>query len=123
MDKKKILVIEDDNILQDAIKIALEKDGYKVMQSFEGKDGLKKMESDKPDLVLLDLMLPEKDGYHLLHEAKENERIKDIPVVVLTAIGTETSTEECLAFGAKDYIVKSEYSLEDVVEKVKENLK
>lgn len=121
--EKKILIIEDDNVLQNAIKIALTKAGFEVQQAFGGNDGVAKLKKDRPDLILLDLILPDRDGYHLLYELNEHKDFKDIPIVVLSAIGSQSSIEECMAGGAKDYLVKSEYSLDDVVKKVEKYLK
>jgi DNA-binding response OmpR family regulator len=115
--KKKILVIEDDNILQAAIKDALADAGFDVVQAFDGDDGFKKAESEKPDLVLLDLLLPKKDGYHILYDM--TQKMPDIPVIVLTVIATKTSIAECVQHGAKGYLTKGDYSLDQIVEKVK----
>lgn len=119
---KKILIIEDDSVLQNAIKTALIKEGFDIQQAFNGNAGMEKIKEDKPDLILLDLVLPGKDGYHILYELANHENFRSIPVVVLSAVGSETSIEECLSAGAKDYCLKSKHSLDDIVKKIKENL-
>lgn len=119
---KKILVIEDDNILQEAIKESLIEYGFQVLQAYNGEEGLKKAELENPDLILLDLILPKVDGYHLLCDLRKNEKLKDVPILVLTVVDSGTSVTECMASGATGYLVKSKYSLEDIVGKVREHL-
>ena len=121
--EKKILVIEDDNILQDAIKQALEKEGFKVIQSLNGEDGLEKAKKENPDLILLDLILPKTDGYHLIYKFCRESKTKKIPVIVLTVIDSQTSSAECKSSGVVDYLVKSEYTIQEIVQKVKKYIK
>ena len=117
-DNKKVLIIEDDKILHKAIKDALLGANFEIAEAFDGEEGLKKAESENPDLILLDLILPKQDGYHTLVDL--HEKYPNTPVFVLTVINSKTSVAECMANGAKGYLVKSDYSLEDIVEKVKE---
>lgn len=121
--KKIILVIEDDSILQKNIKSALELAGFKVIQLFRGEMIKKTISKENPNLILLDLMLPGMDGFHILKELKEDEKIKKIPIIVLTVIDTESSISECKMLGADDYLSKADYSLEEVVEKVNKFIK
>jgi DNA-binding response OmpR family regulator len=118
--KKKILVIEDDRALQTALIEALVQEGYETTSAFDGEEGLKKVEEEKPDLILLDLILPKKDGYELLAEIK-NSPNKDIPVFILTNLEEIDSVQRALDLGAKTFMVKSDFSLRDVVEKIKQN--
>jgi len=120
---KKILVIEDDKTLQDAIKnvVSTEED-FEVIQSFDGPSGFKKIKEEKPDIILLDLMLPKEDGYHMLYKLNEDKTTKKIPVIILTAIDSETSDIECKNFGAVEYLVKSDISILDIMKKIKEHL-
>jgi len=120
---KIILVIEDDIILQKNIKSALELAGFDVVQLFVGEKIKETIKKEKPSLILLDLMLPEKDGYHILKDLKEDKNFKKIPVIVLTVIDTKSSIAECKMLGADDYLSKSNYSLEEIVEKVKKLIK
>ena len=85
---------------------------------------LHKVETEKPDLILLDLLLPKKTGWRVLKEIREHKDkyIKDIPVIVLTAIGEDKSLEECSKYGIDGYLIKSEYSLDTVIEKIKNSL-
>jgi len=122
--KKKILVIEDDKILQKAVKEALDGAGLEVIIANDGEDGFKKVKSIKPDLVLLDLILPKMSGEEVLKKICESKTLKKIPVIVFSVKSDEANIRNCIDnLGARDYLVKSEYSLEDVVKKVKEHLK
>ncbi len=123
MNNKKVLVIEDDRILQKAIQVALSDGGFEVISASDGEDGLRKAQQEKPGFIVLDIILPKKDGYDVLKELKEDGETKDIPVLMLTVIASKESIDDCQKLGIVDYLIKSEYSLEDIVEKVQENLK
>jgi len=120
---KKILIIEDDNILQKAVAAALKEEGLEVVQAFDGRDGVKKAKSVKPDLILLDLLLPKKDGWEVLKTLKKDIKTKNIPVFILTVYEGQNSIAKCLDLGIKGYFVKSQYSLDEIVSKVKDELK
>jgi len=121
--KKNILVVEDDIILQKNIKSSLESADFEVDQLFSGQGVMQKIEQKKPDLILLDLMLPKKDGFHILQDIKQSEELKNIPVIILTVINTETSVSETKMLGADDYLIKSNYSLSEIIEKINKLLK
>lgn len=120
---KTILVVEDDKILIEAIRAYLSNNGYNLLTAEDGEKALKVVNKNKPEVILLDLMLPRKSGYHVLYELKHDSKTKNIPVIIMTAVDSETSKQECLSNGADDYLVKSEYSLEEIVAKVKKYLK
>jgi len=117
---KKILVIEDDNILQRAMATSLEDSKFEVISALDGKEGIKKANEEAPDLILLDLLMPKKDGWEVLAELKKNNKTKNIPVLVLTVYEGEDSIAKCIKLGAKGYFIKSKYSLDEIVDKVKE---
>lgn len=119
--KKKVLIIEDDSVLQKAMKEYLQNSEFEIIQAFDGKDGYEKVKSEQPDLVLLDLILPKEDGYHVLADIHNN--FPQIPVVVITVISSNTSIAECVASGASGYLVKSDYSLEQLLGKIREFVK
>jgi DNA-binding response OmpR family regulator len=120
---KKILFIEDERALQDSLSEALKKEGFVVLSALDGKTGLEIAEKEKPDLILLDLILPRMDGFALLEKLKEKKETKDIPVIVLTNLEEIKSVERVMVLGAKGYLVKSYYSLEEVVDKIKKEIK
>lgn len=120
--KKIVLLIEDDKILQDNVKTALEKAGFEVAQLLSGENFEEEIRKIKPNLILLDLMLPGVDGYHILKKIKSTDDLGNIPVIVLTIIKAESSLEECKMLGAADYLIKSDYSLKEIIKKVEKNL-
>jgi DNA-binding response OmpR family regulator len=119
---KKILFIEDESALQKTFRDILEKEGYQMISALDGESGLRLAKSEKPDLILLDLILPRKDGFEVLKELKEDETTKGIPVIVLTNLEDIESVEKAIELGATTYLVKAQYSLEEVIQKVKKAL-
>jgi len=118
MAKLKIVLIEDDNILAKVIYEELEEAGFEVDLAYDGQEGLKLVRSKKPDLVLLDLILPQKHGFDVLEELKESPATSDIPVILLTMLGRDDDIKKGLKLGANDYIVKSQHAIAEIVEKV-----
>ncbi|MCL5435810.1 MAG: response regulator [Patescibacteria group bacterium] len=118
-DKAKILVVEDEEILLTALREELTQGGYETEGAVDGEDGLVKVKSFKPDLVLLDLVMPKMDGMQVLKKLKEDEATRDLSVVILTNLSDYERISEALSLGAKDYLVKANYSLTDLLEKVK----
>lgn len=120
---KKILVIEDDNILRKAIIFALEEDGFNVVFAIDGEDGFKKARTESPDLILLDLMLPKTPGEKVLKDIRADRDLKNLPVIVFSAKSDDASISNCIdVLGANDFLVKSSYTLEEMIEKIKKNL-
>jgi DNA-binding response OmpR family regulator len=120
--QKKILIIEDDLVLQKSLKEYLSSEGFEIECASDGEEGIQKAIAEKPDLILLDIILPKKDGYEVLQEVKANPEISHIPVVLLTNLDGITDVEKALELGATTYLVKADYKLEEVTEKVKEIL-
>jgi len=119
---KTILFIEDEPGLQKTVGRFLEKEGYEINKALDGETGLKMAEKIKPDLILLDLILPKKDGFEVLKELKENEITKNIPVIVLTNLEESGDVEKALSLKATTYLVKANYELAEVVDKIKQIL-
>ena len=119
---KKILFIEDESALQRAATQVLAEEGFKVLSALDGEIGLRLAREEHPDLILLDLILPKKDGFEVLRELKEDPAVKDVPVIILTNLEGSADVEKALALGATNYLVKTNYKLEEVVEKVKQVL-
>jgi len=122
-EKKKILIIEDDQSLQSALVEIIQQEGFETESAFDGEEGLAKARSFGPDLILLDIILPKKDGFEVLLEIKKDEATKNIPVLVLTNLEEVNNIQKALDLGANSYLVKSDFSLKEVVEKVKAILK
>jgi DNA-binding response OmpR family regulator len=123
MDKKRILIIEDDSSLQKVVQEFLESEGFDTVGAEDGIEGIKLANSKKPDLILLDIILPKKDGYEVLKELKENQETKNIPIILLTNLGSPADVEKAIKLGATTYLTKSDYKLEEVAEKIRETLK
>jgi len=117
---KTIIFIEDEPTLQKTVGRFLENEGYEVKSAIDGETGLAMVKKIKPDLVLLDLILPKKDGFEVLKEIKGDETTKDIPVIILTNLEKTADIEKTLSLGATTYLVKANYELEEIVKKIKE---
>ncbi|MDY0302441.1 MAG: response regulator [Candidatus Moranbacteria bacterium] len=122
MENKKILIIEDDANLRNVLEEFFEAEKMLVKTASDGESGLKSLRDFLPDVVLLDIILPKKDGYEIIKEIKSDEKIKDIPVILLTNLGGLNDIEKALALGATTYLVKGDYQVKEIVEKVKEVL-
>jgi len=119
---KKILFIEDESALQKTFGEVLKQEGYEMISALDGETGLRLAESEKPDLILLDLILPKIHGFDVLKKLKGDKETKDIPVIVLTNLEKIEDVDKALELGATTYLIKAEYSLEEVVEKIKKVL-
>lgn len=122
-DKIKILLAEDDLQLIDMYKKKFELEGFDVLLAEDGRKALEILKKEIPDIVLLDIMMPEVNGIEVLKEIRETPEMKDLLVVMLTNLGNESTAEEIYKYGATDYIVKSEMTPMQVADKVKEILK
>ena len=120
---KKILFIEDAPDLQKQVGEILKDEGFKILSALDGEEGLELIKREKPDLVLLDLILPKKDGFEVLKEVKKDEELKDIPVIILTNLEAMDDVEKALSLGATTYLVKANYELDEVVARIKKILK
>ncbi|MBI4054180.1 MAG: response regulator [Candidatus Doudnabacteria bacterium] len=117
--KEKILVVEDEEILLAALREELAQGGYETEGAADGEEGLSKAKSFKPDLILLDLVMPKMDGMQVLKKLKEDPATSNLAVVILTNLSDYERISEALSLGAKDYLVKANYSLSDLLDKVK----
>lgn len=115
---KKILFVEDESALQRALTSILSEKGYEVLSALDGEIGLELAQKEIPDLILLDLVLPKKDGFEVLSGLKQNPSTKNIPVIILTNLESSLDVEKALQIGATTYLVKTNYKLEEVVEKI-----
>ncbi len=122
-EKKKILVIEDDRSLQNALVEIISQEGFESESALDGEEGLAKIKTFKPDLILLDIILPKKDGFEVLSEIKKDEALKNTPVLILTNLEEVDNVQKALDLGATNYMVKSDFSLKDVVEKIRATMK
>src|SRR3989344_3099294 len=119
---KKILFVEDESALQKTFGEVLKQEGYEMTSALDGETGLRLAKQIKPDLILLDLILPKLHGFDVLKKLKEIPDTKEIPVIVLTNLERAEDIEKALEFGATTYLVKENYSLDEVMEKIKKIL-
>ncbi|KKU68416.1 MAG: Response regulator receiver, CheY-like protein [Parcubacteria group bacterium GW2011_GWA2_47_16] len=119
---KKILVIEDDVFLGDVLLQKLKNDSYEVALCRDGAEGLKKISDWKPDLILLDIILPSMNGYEILEAKVKNKDTQSIPVIVISNSGQPVEISRLLSLGVKDYLVKAQFEPDEVLAKVRAEL-
>jgi DNA-binding response OmpR family regulator len=119
---KKILIMEDEEILGKIISEKLAGEGYQVSLAINGEDGMEKMRVMKPDLVLLDMVMPKKNGHEVLEDIKSDSELKNVPVIVISNSGQQSEIERVVGLGVRDYIIKAQFRPDDVLEKVKKYL-
>jgi DNA-binding response OmpR family regulator len=117
--KGKILIIEDDRYISKMYQLKLSLEGYEVLVAENGREGVDKIKEFMPDIALLDILMPELDGFEVLKIVKGDEATKDIPVLIMSNLGQEDHVEKGMKLGAVGYIVKSQYTPSKVVEKIK----
>lgn len=122
-DKKKILVVEDDAMISSMYKTKFEADGFAVLTADNGASGLELAKKEKPDIIMLDIILPQLDGFSVLEAIKKDAGAKNIPVIMLTNLGTEEDKKKGAAMGALDYFVKASLTPGQVSAKIKQALK
>lgn len=120
---KKILVVEDEPSILKAMAEVLALNGYQVISATDGEHGLVLASQAKPDLILLDLILPGKNGFEVLKELKSSAELSSIPVVISSNLGDEEEVQQGLKLGAADYLIKADYDLNEVVKIVAKHLK
>jgi DNA-binding response OmpR family regulator len=114
---KKILIIEDEKVLLDILQKKLKLQGYEVILAYNGEEGIEALKKEKPDLILLDLVMPKKDGFEVLKEINENPELSQIPVIIISNSGQPVEIDKALKMGVKDYLVKTEFNPEEVIAK------
>ncbi len=118
----KIGIIEDDDTILYTLTLKLKKEGYEVVGSSNGMDGLEMIEREKPNLVVVDILLPMLSGMQVIGKVRENEQLKHIPILVLTTLGQEENIQEAFELGADDYLRKP-VSLMELTLRIKKLLK
>ena len=119
----KVLVIEDDKFLRELIVRKLMKEGYDTDIAVDGEEGIKKIKEAKPDLVLLDLILPGIDGFEVLARKRKDPEISEIPVIILSNLGQKDEIERGFNLGAIDYLIKAHFTPREIIDKITSLLK
>jgi len=115
---KKILVAEDDTFLASAYRVKLTKAGFAVTIARDGAEAMEAVKKEIPDCLLLDLVMPVKDGFTVLEELKKDEKTKHIPIIVASNLGQKEDTDRAMALGATAFVVKSNLSLDELIAKI-----
>lgn len=121
-DTKTILLVEDDEFLAELYATKLNLEGFEVLLASDGEKGLKMIKESKPDLVLLDIILPKMDGFEVLANAKQDPEASKIPVILLTNLSQKDEVKKGLELGAKDYLIKAHFMPSEVVKKIKQTI-
>ncbi len=116
--KKEILIIEDNVFYSQMIKAELEAKGYIVRTVTNGELGVQEIKNNNPDLVLLDLIMPIKDGFETLEEIKKDERTKNVKVLVFSNLAQQDDIQKVVGLGATGYLIKKDFSLKDLISKI-----
>lgn len=122
-EKTHVLIVEDDVFLANIYQKKFEMEGFKVSVSDNGEKGYNDAKKKKPDIILLDILLPKMDGFAVLAKLKSDAEVKAIPVILLTNLGQKDDVEKGLEAGAADYLIKAHFKPSEVVEKVRQILK
>jgi two-component system alkaline phosphatase synthesis response regulator PhoP len=121
VDRKRILVVDDEIYIVHILEFTLTMEGYEVLTAADGEEALRRLEQDRPDLVVLDIMMPKVDGYEVLRRIRADEEFRQLPVILLSAKGRPLDRETGLDIGADDYIVKP-FSPRRLLEKIQDLL-
>lgn len=116
---KKVMIVEDDEHISNVYEMKLEKEGIHTVCVKDGQNATEAIFQEKPDLIILDIMLPGKDGFEVIKEIKQNAEIANIPIIVLSNLGQDPDQARALALGANEYVIKISCSTQEVVAKVK----
>lgn len=120
--KAHVLLVEDDVFLASIYQKKFEMEGYKISVAENGEKGLADAKKKKPDIILLDILLPKMDGFTVLQNLKADATTKDIPIILLTNLGQKDDVEKGLEAGASDYLIKAHFKPSEIVDKVKKIL-
>lgn len=122
--KQKILVIEDEKVLSELLEKKIKEEGYEAFIAMDGEEGLELMKKEKPDLVLLDIIMPKMDGFRVMEEMNKDPELnlKKIPVVIVSNSGQPVEIDRALALGVRDYLIKTQFDPMEVIDKIKKQI-
>lgn len=119
----KITIIEDEEVLLSLLKKKLEQEGHQVTIAKDGQEGLERVKADKPDLILLDIVMPKMGGFEVMEELNADKNLKDIPIIIVSNSGQPVEIDRAKKLGAKDWLVKTDFDPQEVIVKVRKQLK
>ena len=117
-DNKKVMIVEDDEFISKVYEIKFAKEGIAISTARDGEEAIAKITAEKPNLILLDLMIPKKDGFAVLGEIKKNKVLAKIPVIVLSNLGSKADQDRVAALGANEFLVKVDNPIQNIIDKV-----
>lgn len=120
---KKILIVEDDEVLRGLVVQKISSEGYTILQAVDGEAGFNSIKDDRPDLVLLDILLPKMNGFEVLEKVKADESLKNIPVMILSNLWQKDDIAKGMKLGATDYLIKVNFASGEIIEKINNVLK
>ncbi len=119
---KKILLIEDEELIRNLLEKKLKMEGYEAFVVENGVKGLEKIKEIKPDLILLDIVMPQKGGFEVMEEMQKDDEMKSIPVIIISNSGQPVELDRAKELGAKDWLIKTEFDPQEVLEKIKRQI-
>jgi two-component system, OmpR family, response regulator VicR len=114
-----VLLVEDDKYICKAYREGLEREGFEVTVAYDGNEALERVKNSVPDVILLDIAMPGKNGFEVLEELRMSLATKEVPVVILSNLGQDSDVKKATELGATDYLIKANYPMKEVIEKVK----
>ena len=120
---KRVLIVDDEPNIAISVDFLMRREGFEVLVAHDGEEGLARIRADRPDIIVLDVMMPKLDGLEVLKKIRENPETKDLLVIMLTNMGSEAIAEKIYRLGATDYFVKADFTPLEVANKVKDLLK
>lgn len=115
---KRIMIIEDDKFLSSLIRVRLEKDGFTVIQAFDGEEAVELLKTERPNLIVLDLIMPKVTGFEVLQKISLMPDVANVPVVILSNLAQDSDVQKARDYGAREYFVKVKISIDDVIKKI-----
>lgn len=119
---KKVLIVEDEQIILDLLQKKLIREGYETLVAKDGDEGLRVMRQNRPDIVLLDIIMPKVGGLEVMAEMQKDPELKKIPIIVISNSGQPVEIDKAQALGARDWLVKAEFNPQEVIEKIEKQI-
>jgi PleD family two-component response regulator len=119
---KRVLIIEDDKFLSSLIKVHLEKEGFLVVQAFDGEEAIELLKTERPSIIVTDLIMPKVMGFEILQTISMIPELQDVPIIILSNLAQDSDIEKAKQYGVKEYFVKVKISVDDIVKKIKESI-
>ncbi len=119
---KKILLIEDEELIISLLQRKLEKEGYQVSVARNGVEGMEKMREDKPDLILLDIVMPRMGGFEVMGEMRKEKELRVIPIIIISNSGQPVELDRAKKMGVRDWLIKTEFDPKEVLSKIKKQI-